>query len=94
MYLFQAYIEDLPGNTRLSTETHKMAVNAMNLKCSKKHLQNKIMLEKNVKIRIKDLSNIQMKNEDLTTNDLHTVEKILKCKGKVFIFVFEEMIMS
>ncbi|XP_057334548.1 uncharacterized protein LOC130673533 [Microplitis mediator] len=77
----QAYIEDLPENRRLSPETHKMAVNVMDLKCSKKHLQNKIMLEKNVKIRIKDLSNIQMKNKDLATNDLHAVEKILKSKG-------------
>ncbi|XP_074110586.1 uncharacterized protein LOC141534877 isoform X1 [Cotesia typhae] len=77
----KAFIDDIPENRRLSPGINQMAVNSMDLKCSKKLLQNKITKEKGVKIRTKDLSNIHRKNRELKTNDLQVVEKILKRKG-------------
>lgn len=63
----------------------------MEIKCSKKLLQNKITKEKDVKIRTKDLSNIHRKNKELKTNDLQVVEKILKRKGNAFnVYFFSE----
>ncbi|XP_074106843.1 uncharacterized protein LOC141532412 [Cotesia typhae] len=77
----EAFIGDVPENRRLSPGTYEMALNAMDLNCSKKLLQNKIMDDKKINIRTKDLSNMHRKHKDLMTNDLQVVERILKSKG-------------
>ncbi|CAG5075481.1 Protein of unknown function [Cotesia congregata] len=77
----EAFIGDVPENRRLSPGTYEMALNAMDLNCSKKLLQNKIMNDKKINIRTKDLSNMHRKHKNLMTNDLQVVERMLKSKG-------------
>lgn len=74
-------VEKLPENQKLCPKDHKMVVDALKLGCNKKLLQEKLALESNKRVTLKDLKNIQssLKNED--DNTLKKAVQLLEKKG-------------